>query len=212
MTARFLAVAVMLGLTAGAWNFLGSSPAAAPATARVQAPVTAPSNAERIFLDTRQQTDLRQRAPGMPIKSLLNVGRRMNYGDYVWRDTGVAQGPVWVRVDLKSQLISVFRAGHEIGTSVILYGATAKETPTGVFPILAKMKDHQSSIYDARMPYTLRLTGDGISIHGSEVRWGTATHGCIGVPVDFAHRMFDEVKTGSKVLILRDTPTTQTTS
>jgi lipoprotein-anchoring transpeptidase ErfK/SrfK len=138
-----------------------------------------------------------------PIKSLLNVPTRMTYGDFVWNDRGVPAGPVWVRVDLGSQILSVFRSGHEIGTAVILYGADGLPTPTGKFPILAKLKDHRSITYDnAPMPYTLRLTGDGVSIHGSNVRWGFATHGCIGIPKAFAAKLFDVVKVGDEVLIV----------
>jgi hypothetical protein len=140
-----------------------------------------------------------------PIKSLLNVRSRLTYGDFVWNDRGVPQGPVWIRVDLSSQILSVFRSGHEIGTAVVLYGTDGLPTPTGKFPILAKMKDHRSATYgDAPMPYTLRLTADGVSIHGSNVRWGFATHGCVGVPSDFAARMFDVVSRGDEVLIVSE--------
>jgi lipoprotein-anchoring transpeptidase ErfK/SrfK len=140
-----------------------------------------------------------------PIKSLLDVPKRMTYGDFVWNDQGVPAGPVWVRVDLGSQILSVFRSGHEVGTAVILYGADGVPTPTGKFPILAKLKDHRSATYDgAPMPYTLRLTGDGVSIHGSNVRWGFATHGCIGVPKDFAAKLFDVVSRGDEVLIVSE--------
>ena len=52
------------------------------------------------------------------------------------------------------------------------------------------------------MPYTLRLTGDGVSIHGSNVRCGQATHGCIGVPLAFAERLFDATKVGDEVVII----------
>jgi lipoprotein-anchoring transpeptidase ErfK/SrfK len=52
------------------------------------------------------------------------------------------------------------------------------------------------------MPYTLRLTGDGVSIHGSNVRWGLASHGCVGVPKDFAAKLFDVVNKGDEVLIV----------
>jgi lipoprotein-anchoring transpeptidase ErfK/SrfK len=128
----------------------------------------------------------------------------MQYGDYVWNDRNVPNGPVWVRVDLDRQIISVFRAGHEIATAVVLYGADEKQTPAGVFPVLAKIKDHESSTYDAKMPYTLRLTGDGVSIHASEVRWGRATHGCIGVPLAFAKKLFDQVSKGDQVVIVSD--------
>jgi L,D-transpeptidase catalytic domain len=138
-----------------------------------------------------------------PIKSILDVRSPMAYGDFRWDDAGVPAGRTWVRVDLHSQLISVFRSGHEIGTAVILYGADGVPTPTGKFPILAKLKDHRSATYDgAPMPYTLRLTGDGVSIHGSNVRWGFATHGCVGVPTAFAAKLFDAVKRGDEVLIV----------
>lgn len=192
---------------AGAGHILAAAPtgSAAPRSPIVEA--LRKTDGDRLFLDAAQQVDAREIALGAPIKSVLNVRRRMAYGDFVWRDRGVPQGSVWVRVDLKSQLLSVFRAGHEIGTAVILYGASEKQTPTGVFPILAKIKDHESSTYDARMPYTLRLTGDGVSIHGSDVRWGAATHGCIGVPVEFARQLFDQVAKGSKVVILADPAT-----
>lgn len=138
-----------------------------------------------------------------PIKTILDVQTPMTYGDFKWDDKGVPPGPAWIRVDLKSQLMSVFRSGHEIGTAVILYGADGLPTPTGKFPILAKLKNHRSSTYDnAPMPYTLRLTGDGVSIHGSNVRWGFATHGCVGVPAAFAAKLFDVVKVGDEVLIV----------
>jgi lipoprotein-anchoring transpeptidase ErfK/SrfK len=126
----------------------------------------------------------------------------MKYGQYIWDDKGVPDGPVSVRVDLKGQTLSVFRSGHEIGTAVILYGADEKPTPTGGFDILQKRKDHRSSLYDAAMPYTLRLTGDGIAIHGADVRKGAATHGCIGVPTAFAALLFEEVKKGDKVIVV----------
>ena len=126
----------------------------------------------------------------------------MQYGDYRWNDQGVAPGPTWVRVDLNSQIISVFRSEQEIGTAVILYGADGLATPSGKFPIQAKLKDHWSQTYDAPMPYTLRLTADGVSIHGSNVRWGYATHGCVGVPTAFAAKLFDAVSVGDPVLIV----------
>ena len=138
-----------------------------------------------------------------PIKSLLDVRDPMDYGDYRWDDRGIPAGPVWIRIDLKSQLLSVFRSGHEIGTAVILYGTDGLPTPTGKFPILAKWKDHRSATYDnAPMPYTLRLTKDGVAIHGSNVRWGFATHGCIGIPKDFAAKLFGVVRVGDEVLIV----------
>ena len=136
------------------------------------------------------------------VRSLLDVDQKMQFGDYVWDEAGVPPGPIWVRVDLSRQLISVFRGGHEIGTAVILYGGDGKETPLGDFPILQKAADYHSRTYDAAMPFMLRLTADGVAIHASNVREGWATHGCVGVPLDFARRLFAAVKVGDRVTIV----------
>jgi lipoprotein-anchoring transpeptidase ErfK/SrfK len=145
-----------------------------------------------------------------PVNSLLAIKAPMHFGDYRWDDKGVPSGPTWIRVDLGSQLISVFRAGHEIGTAVIVYGGDNKETPGGTLHVLAKARDHRSSLYDAEMPYTLRLTNDGVSIHASDVRWGTATHGCIGVPRAFAQRLFDAAMVGDEVTVVQDSARSST--
>jgi lipoprotein-anchoring transpeptidase ErfK/SrfK len=96
----------------------------------------------------------------------------------------------------------VFRGGHEIGSAVILYGTDGKPTPTGSFTILQKDRNHYSRSYDAPMPYMLRLTNDGVAIHGSNVREGRATHGCIGVPLDFARQLFAVASKGDPIVIV----------
>jgi hypothetical protein len=137
------------------------------------------------------------------VMSLLKVAGPMAYGEFVWDDEGVPDGEVWVRVDLTAQIISVFRAGHEIGTATVLFGANEKPTPAGRFEILEKRKDHVSNLYDAPMPYMLRLTNDGIAIHGSDVRFGAATHGCVGVPLVFAEKLFEQARLGGEVIVVR---------
>ena len=136
------------------------------------------------------------------VRSMLNITQPMQFGDFVWNDAHVPPGAVWVRIDLGRQLLSVFRDGHEIGSSVVLYGSDGKITPTGSFIILQKDADHYSSSYDARMPYMLRLTNDGVAIHGSFVREGWATHGCIGVPLEFARLLFAATNKGDLVVII----------
>lgn len=134
--------------------------------------------------------------------SILNIRKPLSYGEFVWNEDGVAPGPVWIRVDLSTQIMSVFRGGDEIGTAVIMYGADEKPTPTGRFPVMWKKQSHQSSLYDAEMPYTLRLTNDGVSIHGADVRASAATHGCVSIPTDFAALLFSQIKVGDPVIIL----------
>jgi len=135
------------------------------------------------------------------VKRVLDTGGPIKFGAYFWDDKDVPPGPILITVDLKAQTLSVFRGGYEIGATAILYGDEGKETPQGTFPITQKDADHVSNIYNAPMPYMLRLTNDGISIHGSEVEWGYATHGCVGVPVKFAKLLFGVASVGDKVII-----------
>ena len=197
-----LAFFALGGTTAGALQMVRHGETAAAAMPK-RAAAAAPSDRIAVSASMLRQA-YASGAIDRPIKSILNVPGRMHYGDFRWDDTGVPAGPMWIRVDLDAQLLSVFRGGHEIGTAVILYGADGVETPTGKFPILAKLKDHRSATYDnAPMPYTLRLTGDGVSIHASNVRWGYATHGCIGVPEAFAAKLFAAASLGDEVSISR---------
>lgn len=137
------------------------------------------------------------------VSSFLPVHAPMIYGQYGWSERGVLPGRSWIVVDLDSQIMSVFRSGREIGTAVILYGGDSTPTPLGRFRVLARLKDHRSSLYDAPMPYTIRLTDDGVSIHGSNVVRGAATHGCIGIPTEFAARVFEAIRHGDEVTIVR---------
>lgn len=188
----FAATLLLAGVTRFATEPVVSQP--------VPAPVPAPAPQDRIAIGPDMQTRLASRAPA-PIRSLLNVRGRMNYGQSLWNEAGVPGGRVWIQIDRRAQIISVFRAGHEIGTAVILYGAPEKPTPAGSYPALGKAKFHRSRAYNADMPYTVWLTRDGVAIHAANVREGAATHGCIGVPRDFAKRLFDAIRTGDSVVI-----------
>lgn len=200
VTAIAVAVAATAALTTVS---LDRKPAEAEA-APPKATAPGPPPTGRITLTADQLREAR--AAGLidrPIKSLLDVREPMKYGEYRWDERGVPRGRTWARVDLNTQLISVFRAGHEIGTAVVLYGADGLPTPTGKFPIRAKTRNHRSRTYDnAPMPYSLWLTRDGVAIHGSNVRWGFATHGCVGVPSAFAAKLFAALNVGDEVQIV----------
>lgn len=160
-----------------------ASPAPKPAERRRDQPVAVDPNA-------------------LIVRRVLPIEGPFRHGDYVWNEQGApATGRIIVTVDLKAQTLSVFRAGYEIGSAVILYGADDKPSPLGAFPITEKDADHVSNLYDAPMPYMLRLTSDGVAIHGSNVQWGYATHGCIGVPTPFAKKLFGVAKLGDLVVI-----------
>lgn len=135
------------------------------------------------------------------VKRILQIDEPFVHGYYKWDDEGVPDGELVVTVDLKAESISVFRAGYEIGAAVISFGDSEKSTPTGVFPISQKSRDHVSNIYGSPMPYMLRLTNDGVAIHASDVKWGWGTRGCIGVPEEFARLLFEQAKLGDRVIV-----------
>ena len=138
------------------------------------------------------------------IKRILPITGPIRYGDWHWDEKGVPDGPLVVTVDLDARVLSVFRGGYEIGATAVLLGTTEKPTPLGVFPIKWKKADHYSSTYDgAPMPFTQNLTVDGVAIHGTKVEKGYASHGCVGVPNDFAKRLFAITQVGDKVYITR---------
>jgi len=139
------------------------------------------------------------------IKSILPIEGAIRYGDWFWDESAAPKvGKLVITVDLEARVISAFRDGHEIGTAVALLGTRSHPTPLGTFPILTKEKDNVSEKYDnAPMPHTLRLTWDGIAIHGSPVLNGYASHGCVGVPDEFAAKLFAAAKRGDKVIITR---------
>lgn len=194
-------VLVATAMTASALGGGGNPPLQAKAAATApRAPLDSPA---RIALEPRQTRQAIVAGElDREIKSILKVDQAMRHGEFLWNEADVPDGPVWIRVDLERQLISIFRAGHEIGTAVILYGADEKATPAGHFRVMWKRKDHRSATYDAPMPYTLRLTDDGIAIHGSEILSGRATHGCIGVPTAFARHLFETTDKGDEVVIV----------
>ena len=161
-----------------------SSVAAAPAA---PAPKAVPKPAEQAFV----------------IKRILPISGPIRYGEWHWDDAGVPDGPIVMTVDLDARVLSVFKGGYEIGATAVLLGTQDKPTPTGVFPISQKRKDHVSNLYDAPMPYMQRLTDDGITIHATTVENGYASHGCIGTPLDFAKKLFATTKLGDRVIITR---------
>lgn len=199
LTSR-ISLALALGiaaLLAGYW-MLGK---ATPSRTGLQASATA--GAGRIPLAPGRELVVSREDGGKEtVTTLLDVPGRMNFGDFVWNESGVPAGPIWVRVDLATQTLSVFRAGQEIATAVILYGAENKPTPTGWLTVKEKAQDYYSRSYDAPMPFMLRLTDDGVALHASVVQPGRVTHGCIGLPYPFARKLYSVMQRGDRVLVV----------
>ena len=139
--------------------------------------------------------------PGIPVHTELALRQWLRPGEFIWNDDAVPAGRTDIVVNLRGRVMSVYRAGHEIGRSSIIYGADDKPTPAGTYPILQKKARHVSTIYGTPMPYMLRLTWDGISIHAAKMADDLGTNGCVGLPHEFAALLFGAAKTGDRVVI-----------
>ncbi|MFK7842986.1 MAG: L,D-transpeptidase family protein [Sphingorhabdus sp.] len=143
------------------------------------------------------------------VNHYIELDRPLDFGEHFWDEsyaqTNGARGTAQIVVDLEAEQLYVYRAGIEIARTKVTRGWEKYDTPTGVFPILEKDADHYSSTYNnAPMPYNLRLTWKGVAIHGADVDGVSATHGCIGVPLEFARKLFANVRKGDKVLVTRN--------
>jgi hypothetical protein len=122
-------------------------------------------------------------------------------GEFVWNPDAAPSGPLVVLVSLSEQYAYVYRNGVLIGYCPVASGKPGHETPTGVFTILQKDKDHVSSIYKAKMPYTQRLTWSGIALHAGSIPGYPNSHGCIHLPLEFSRLLFEIEEMGGTVVI-----------
>jgi hypothetical protein len=128
---------------------------------------------------------------------------------YTWQPELSKEGPVLVTVSLRTETAAVYRNGIRIGSCRVSTGRPGYKTPTGIFHILNKDAHHHSKKYgNAPMPYSERLTWDGVALHAGYIPDVTATssHGCIHLPYDFAKKLFSITHNGTTVIVSDDAP------
>jgi hypothetical protein len=124
---------------------------------------------------------------------------------FEWHPERAPAGPLAIIVSLTRQRVFVYRNGIQIGTARCSTGKPGHETPTGVFTILQKQKEHYSSTYeDAPMPFMERLTWDGVALHAGKLANYPASHGCVRLPTDFAAKLYELTQVGTPVIIASD--------
>jgi hypothetical protein len=133
-------------------------------------------------------------------------------GEWIWYANAVPEGPMLLMVSIAQQKAYLYRNGIRVGATTVSTGKKGHETPTGVFTILQKNKDHKSNLYNnAPMPYMQRLTWDGIALHTGKLPGYPASHGCVRMPDDFAKRLFAETSLGMTVVVTDDIAATPST-
>lgn len=135
----------------------------------------------------------------MPISTPVDA---LKPGEWVWYDAVAPEGPSMLIVDLSTQRAQLYRNGVRIGVTTVSTGKKGKATPTGIFTILQKKKEHYSNLYNsAPMPYMQRLTWDGIALHAGNLPGYPASHGCIRMPLAFAQKLYGATSLGMTVII-----------
>jgi hypothetical protein len=135
----------------------------------------------------------------VPIDTPIN---QLTKGEFLWMAEAVTTGPVVMVVSITEQRAYVYRNGILIGATTVSTGRPGHLTPTGVFTVLQKQKEHRSTIYDgAPMPYMERLTWGGIALHAGGLPGYPESHGCIHLPSEFARRLFEISPNGMTVVI-----------
>lgn len=119
-------------------------------------------------------------------------------------------------IDLTAQRLVAIENGKVYLSTKVSTGRYTHKTPTGEFNILAKYREHKSSEYPikengdkggASMPFSLRLTNDGVMIHEGYIpvnKEGISipdSHGCIRTPRGVAEKLFNWSKRGISVKI-----------
>ncbi len=124
-------------------------------------------------------------------------------GQFVWSPALAPEGPIVVLVSLTEQRAYVYRNGISIGFTTVSTGKPGHTTPTGIFTIMQKDRNHHSSLYhDAAMPYQERLTWDGVALHAGGIPGYPSSHGCVHLPSAFAEDLFGASHMGMTVVIV----------
>ena len=140
----------------------------------------------------------------VPIDTPLD---KLKKGEFLWIGDAVTSGPIVMVVSVTEQRAYVYRNGILIGATTVSTGRPGHVTPTGVFTVLQKQKEHRSTIYDgAPMPYMERLTWGGVALHAGGLPGYPESHGCIHLPSQFARLLFDISPNGMTVVIGAEHP------
>jgi hypothetical protein len=124
-------------------------------------------------------------------------------GKYLWRDDAdEIAGPERVVISLENQLAFLYKGNTLVAAASISSGSDGRESPAGVFNVLAKKPMHHSRKYDnAPMPWMQQFTDNGVALHAGANPGYPASHGCIRLPAAFAKKLYAVTDVGTPVLI-----------
>ena len=136
-----------------------------------------------------------------------------------------------IEVRIGEQMLYVYQNNVSVGSSPVSTAREGYVTPLGSYKITDKKEQYFSSLYgefaDANgkvvdwsavptetpppgahyvpspMPFFLRLTDEGVGLHGGFLPGYPASHGCIRLPNSVAENIFKQVSIGTQVDIVQ---------
>ncbi len=138
------------------------------------------------------RVDRRHAYPGMTIKVPLNLEDISDYNPLADKYEKAKPYRKYILVDVTEQWIGAYEYGKLKFSMPAATGKPKYETPTGMFRVDARDRQHLSSLYDTDdgkskypMDYAIRfhIGSDDIAywIHARDMPGRPASHGCIGV-------------------------------
>ncbi len=105
-------------------------------------------------------------------------------------------------ISLAQQRATLYENDEATLQTRVSTGRKGFRTPTGEFVITNKHRHWRSTIYDASMPYFMRLSGSDVGLHLGVVPRGPASHGCIRLPPAAARTLYARMRLGDPVTIV----------
>jgi lipoprotein-anchoring transpeptidase ErfK/SrfK len=125
-----------------------------------------------------------------------------------------AKKPLWLRVALSNQNVTIFDSDDKIVESFICStGKDGEDTPVGTFTVNDKGKSFFNKTYQMGAYYWTQFDGDflfhsvpfdknkTINVAEAAKLGNKASHGCVRLSVDDAKWIYDNVPKGTKVVI-----------
>lgn len=117
----------------------------------------------------------------------------------------------YIEVSKDEQHLWYYKDGEVVMESDVVTGRLDRSTPTGTYYISEKVKekDLRGPGYVSHVHRWMRLTGNGVGLHdatwrgrfGGNIYRSSGSHGCINLPKDFAYNLYDNVETGTCVIV-----------
>jgi lipoprotein-anchoring transpeptidase ErfK/SrfK len=162
-------------------------------------------------------------------RALAGQSKESGDGISYWDGDGVPGQPS-IKINVENQRAYFYKGNQIVGVSPVSTGREGHDTGPGKFHVMDKDIDHISSLYGdyvdkngqvvvqnvednkdpkprgtvfrgAPMPYFLRVHG-GIGMHAGYLPGYPASHGCIRLPKEMAHKFFEDAPVGTPVEIL----------